>query len=269
MDWFDWQDKFKMLLDAIPSVGVNQSILYIIRDEKDDDFDPSTITNAKERVMYQVALEGADYRHDNCRVWEELKARAISTMAYEWIKDKDKTSDGRGAWLKLLALMEGDGNSNKRLQLAIRVVSSGNGGVTYCNEYLMTFTAYSSKLHKAYNVIERYRNKTAPESKVQRLLDGIKIQNNTIVAIVTNHVRDNLLGKWEEAVAYISIKMGEVFPPKEKGKLAKARKAFKVRTGRGRGGPGRGRGRGRGRGGRDNGRKGLTHGRDGKVFSMG
>ena len=32
-------------------------------------------------------------------------------------------------------------------------MSSGDGGVTYCNEYLMTFTAYSSKLNKVYNVL--------------------------------------------------------------------------------------------------------------------
>ena len=47
MDWFEWKDKFKMLLDAIPSAGVDQGILYVVCDETDDDFDPTTITNAK------------------------------------------------------------------------------------------------------------------------------------------------------------------------------------------------------------------------------
>ena len=104
-----------MLLETIPSVGVDHGILYVIREEKDNDFVPNTITNLREQVMYQVALKGADYRHNNCCVWEELKSRTISTMMYKWIKDKDKTSDGRGSWLKLLSLMESDGNSNKCL----------------------------------------------------------------------------------------------------------------------------------------------------------
>ena len=62
-----------MLLDAIPSVGTNQSILYVIRPDmpKKANGQPWTTADAKnekERLMYQVALTGHEYDSDNRRV---------------------------------------------------------------------------------------------------------------------------------------------------------------------------------------------------------
>ena len=119
----------------------------------------------------------------------------------------------------------------------------GDGGITYNNEHPTTFIAYSTKILKGYNIIKRYRNKTAVKTMVQRLLDGIKVKESVEVKIAMNHVRQNLLGKWNEAVAYLSNQMSLVFPAKDKAKFYKGHRASDVNSGgRGRGGgPGRGR----------------------------
>ena len=67
-----------------------------------------------------------------------------------------------------MTILEGQEAQNKRLQMAIRITSVGDGGLTYNNEYMMSFVAYASKLLKYYNVTERLRNDIATETKVQR-----------------------------------------------------------------------------------------------------
>ena len=57
-----------------------------------------------------------------------------------------------------MTILEGQEAQNKRLQMAIRITSVGDGGLTYNNEYMMSFVAYASKLLKYYNVTERLRN---------------------------------------------------------------------------------------------------------------
>ena len=112
----------------------------------------------------------------------------------------------------------------------------------------MSFVDYATQLLKHYSVIERLRNPVAIESKVQRLVDGIKISNNTTVGLAVEHAENNLLGNWNAAVSYLSGKMANVFPEKDKHKVHKTRRASEVNSGCGRGGRGRGHGRGRGQG---------------------
>ena len=201
-----------MLADAIPSVGTDQSILYTIRDDMPDKtvggvlvpWTSADAANDKERLMYQVALSGHEYNSDNRRLWAELKPRVIASGHWEWIKEHDAESDGRKGWFSLKQLMEGEENTNKRLQMATRMISMSEGGVTYNNENLMTFITYATKILKGYNIIKRYRNETAVETMVQRLLDGIKIKESVEVKIAMSHVCQKLLGNWNEVVAYLS-----------------------------------------------------------------
>ena len=271
-EFYEWSDKFLNLLDSIKSGGIgSSSILYIVRPDKPAGWDPvADATSDKERIMYQVMLTGSVFDTDNKRVWDELKKRTITSNAFEWIKTFEATSNGRGAWRALMTILEGQEAQNKRLQMAVRITSVGDGGLTYNNEYMMSFVAYASKLLKYYNVIERLRNDVATETKVQRLLDGIKISNNTDVRFAVNHASDNFMNDWNAAVSYVSSKMSKVFPEKDKKKFHSARRASEMASGRGRGGRGRGR-NGRGRdGGRGNGgRKGLYHHPNGKSFYNG
>ena len=76
------------------------------------------------------------------------------------------------------------------------------------------FNTYSTKLLKTYNIIEQYYNKMATKSKAQRYLEGINIQSDMVIIIAMNYVKDNLHGNREEAAAYLSNKISEVFPTK-------------------------------------------------------
>ena len=58
---------------------------------------------------------------------------------------------------------------------------------------MMSFVDYVTRLLKNYSVIERLHNAVATETKVQRLVDGIKIPTNTVVGMAVNHVEDNLI----------------------------------------------------------------------------
>ena len=59
---------------------------------------------------------------------------------------------------------------------------------------MMTFVDYATRLLKHFSVIERLHNLDATDTKVQCLVDGIKIPNNTIVGLAINHADDNLRG---------------------------------------------------------------------------
>ena len=102
------------------------------------------------------------------------------------------------------------------------------------------------------------------ETKVQRLVEGIKIPTNTVMGMTVNHggVENNLTGDWNGAVSYLSGKMAKVFPEKNRNKLHKARRASEVNSGRGRGGHGRGRDGGRGNGQQ----RGMYDARNSKMF---
>ena len=65
MDRFEWHGQFKILLDSIPSIGVDQGILYVICKDRGADYNPARIKNLKEHMMYQVASEKPDFNHDN------------------------------------------------------------------------------------------------------------------------------------------------------------------------------------------------------------
>ena len=98
---------------------------------------------------------------DNKRVWDELKKVALTTGAFEWIKTYEATHDGRGAWNALIDILEGKEAQNKRLQRAICITGTSDGGVTYNNEYMMSFVEYATRLLKNYSVIEHLRNEVA------------------------------------------------------------------------------------------------------------
>jgi hypothetical protein len=84
-EFYDWADEFKNLLDSIQSGGIaSMSILYTIRPDKPDEWDPVTdATSDKERIMYQVLLTGTVFETDNKRVWDELKKRTLTSGACE------------------------------------------------------------------------------------------------------------------------------------------------------------------------------------------
>ena len=46
---------------------------------------------------------------------------------------------------------------------------------------------------------------------VQRLIDGIQVQNNLTITLAKTKVKDDKLGNWIGAVSYMEIKVTEYF----------------------------------------------------------
>ncbi len=97
------------------------------------------------------------------------------------------------------------------------LLDPNGGGAFYQNEYTYRFGSYTTKLHKAYSTIERYRIKTAPETIVTRMLDGMQVKNSLAIQLGKKHVKNNLLGDWLGAVAHMSVKVLEEISPRSGG----------------------------------------------------
>ena len=258
LDWFDWAESFESLCETKQGVE-NVPISYVIRRDKPADWDPTMAITENERLKYQVALGGDAFIKDNEVVWSLLHNCCVGTPVYDWIREYGERKDGRSAWLALVEKSEGTESTNKRLNVANNIISmdsSKGGGAHWSNEHTYTFDKYSTNLHKAFTIIQKYRNATAPETMVQRLLDGIR-NEETELKIAKRHVRDNLMGDWHKAVNYLSTVVSELYPNSgtRQGKrkaLAHARRVSKAARGGGHGGrDGRGgRGGRHGRGGR-------------------
>lgn len=264
MDWWKWKARFvaamenKTGCDGIP-------LARVIREQKPTGWTTAQATSDIERLIYQASLTGDAYQRDNATVWAQLQKSTMEHPVYTWIRSFDTTKDGRGGYLALLNYCEGTAQNNKRLQVAVRLISGPNdGGLSYQNEYSgFTFSKYTTKLYDAYEIIQHERNETAPETMVERMLKGILVADSMIITMAKSHVMDHLLGNWTGAVQYMSTKVSQEFPPRASGQKRKARDQRRVsQAGRGRDGRGRGRGRG-GRDGRGRGRGGRHYGRGG------
>ena len=218
LKWFKWENKFMMKLDSIRSADGSQSCLYLARRPKPQGWDPLTdAADDKERLMYQVPLTGATFDLDNATAWAELKKVTIMTSAWTWIRAHE--GKFRAAFLALITICEGTDHQNKRMTLANRVISldKAKGGIYYISEYSMSFMDYSTELLEAYEVIRQYRNETASETMVTRLLEGMTANGGTVLEIAKNHVMDHLLGDYEATVTYMSNKVTSIFPPRASG----------------------------------------------------
>ena len=265
LGWYDWKDAFEAGMEVCKGVD-NDPLFRVIRPEKPATW---TVADAKsdiERLVYELPLTGITFKQDSKIVLGYIQKACLGTNTYEWIRSYIDVEDARGAYHALVEMCEGEAENNKRVVLATRTISldPSGGGIFYSNEYAYTFEKYYTRLFEAYNVIERYQFGHAPQAKVQRLLDGIKVPNTPItIAMAKNHVLDNYLADWRAAVSYMATKIAIQFPPRSSGHKRKQydRKASEAKTGgRGRGGRGgrfgRGGGRGRGRGGRGRGGRG-------------
>ena len=275
MKWWDWKEQFESMLWAIKGAG-GDSLYYIIRPPLAAGEQPT-----EERLVrvYQIPLQGVNFRRDNERVWAELQKCCLGTVTYALIREHDDTKNGRAAWQKLVAHCEGESANNKRLVLANRAVSLDpqNGGLFWREEYGgFTFSQYVVKLQQAYEIIKKYSYDTPPQARVTRLSDGMK-NSATEIANAKSYVRHHYADNFEGAVAYFSTEIAFVYPPKSGNarnrgdRYGRRRVSQASRDGnRGRGGRGRGRGgrQGRGNGGRGGGggrhdpSKGWFHGID-------
>ena len=114
-------------------------------------------------------------------------------------------------------MCEGKASTNKRLLLASRIISldQSGGGAFYQDKYVYKFEKYATNLHQVYTTIARYRNETAPDTMVQRMLDGIKVQvTSFLIPLTKDYIQNSLKGDWMGAVSHMSTKIAQQFLPR-------------------------------------------------------
>jgi len=130
--WDAWRIGFVNKLSA--TIGAAKvTIDYVVRKDVDDEY---VFQDEDEERMYQMPLEGENYKRDNNKlVYSMLKAACVKSDAWTWIQDHDRSGDGRAAWFALVNHYDGTGELNKRLARAKEEISR----LHYRNESVFPF----------------------------------------------------------------------------------------------------------------------------------
>jgi len=159
---------------------------------------------------------GLVYESDNSRLFTLLEKLCINHMCWNTIKKYKTAQNGRGAYLALRRLYQGEDHVQSKISIEKQRISEGDEGLKYTGEVQLKFVNYASGLQAAYEFISQHRETYSEQTKVERLLQGFKgeARDNTTLHIARMHVKDNpsLRGDFDAAVAYLATKVQEVFP---------------------------------------------------------
>ena len=119
--WWDWKERFMRRLNNKRG-ALRAPLHHVVREDKPAGWTIAQVTNDVERLIYSVSHTGPEFTIDNATVWSEIQNVAIDSPVYSWIRDYDKTRDGRGSFKALTEMCEGKASTNKRLLLASRII---------------------------------------------------------------------------------------------------------------------------------------------------
>ena len=125
------------------------SLYYVIRGETPDPLSLS-LMNPDERIIYQAALKGHEYRQDNKVMWRVLKNLLVDTVAWSWINVMDSNEDGCSAMMNLRTHYDGPGAVLTRIASANQVLKT----IHYNQEWYFPFEKYVTKLKDFFEVLE-------------------------------------------------------------------------------------------------------------------
>ena len=254
--WLPFKETVVTYADQLRSSDQITPLSYIAR--KNAVPAPGAVyANEREERIQTVAVSGHHYNRDNARFYALLKSLTLEGPAWTWIERFDCASDGRGAFMALVAHYEGDSAQNYNKELAYKSVENA----TYQGERRnFSFDQYISVHQRAYSSLERLDEAVPDEKQVRDFLRGIQDNTPSMRAAVAHVEADNAMNSsFAETVNYISK-----IVTKSGIRNSDTRNVSAVHAGRGRG-RGKG-GRGGGRGGRG-GNKGRGKGKPGKYYT--
>ena len=177
--WDNWQIAFVNKLSA--TMGAAKfPIDYVVRPEIDDEYEP---VNDDEQRRYQIPLTGENFKRDNKLVYTLLKSACIKTDAWTWIQSYDRTSNGRQAWLALVAHYDGTGELNKRVERAKEEISR----LHYKDEKVFPFERYITKLKENFYILSKDKSEALTgKQQVDCLMRGIRSSDTSITSAKIN-----------------------------------------------------------------------------------
>ena len=146
--WDNWQIAFINKLNATMGAA-KVPVDYIVRPKWDSE--DELFLEDDELCRYQMPLTGENFKRDNKLVYQMLKSAYIKSDAWTWIQSFDRTSDGRKAWLALVAHYDGTGELNKRVERAKEELAR----LHYKDEKIFLFEKYFTKLKENFFVLEK------------------------------------------------------------------------------------------------------------------
>jgi hypothetical protein len=116
-EWPRWSRNFETYLSHHNGV-VHAPLDYVVC--------PITAPTAptdREALLQRYPLTGKHYKQDNMRVYRILNTLLTGTEATTWIREFDRSQDGRAAWNALVAHYDGGGQQEKRIARAESTIS--------------------------------------------------------------------------------------------------------------------------------------------------
>ena len=194
--WDNWQIAFVNKLSA--TMGAAKfPIDYVVRPEIDDDYEPM---DDDEERRYQIPLTGENFKRDNKLVYTLLKSACIKTDAWTWIQSYDRTSNGRQAWLALVAHYDGTGELNKRVERAKEEISR----LHYKDEKVFPFERYVTKLKENFYILSKDKSEALTgKQQVDCLMRGIRSSDTSITSAKIN-IFQSYRSDFDGAVTFMS-----------------------------------------------------------------
>jgi hypothetical protein len=195
--WDNWQIAFVNKLNATMGAA-KVPVDYIVRPEWDSD--DELFLEDDELRRYQMPLTGKNFKRDNKLVYQMLKSACIKSDAWTWIQSYDRASDGRKAWLALVAHYDGTGELNKRVERAKEELAR----LHYKDEKIFPFKKYVTKLKENFFVLEKDKHEELTgKQQVDILLRGIRSTDAGITSAKIN-VYQSFRSDFNKAAEFLS-----------------------------------------------------------------
>lgn len=151
-------------------------------------------------------MAGTGYKLDNTKVHQILTELTIGTDAAQWIKDFARNQDGRGAWQNLCSHYYGNTEGDKRVMVARHDIKI----MCYKNEPSFSFEKYSTRLKKAFFILDTYKQPKSKREKLDILLGQINTSNVPLTTAI-RICRDRHNHTFDAACSYLSQKIAILF----------------------------------------------------------
>ena len=195
--WTGWWSQLETYLGT--KIGyAGCPLLYVIRPVVDPlDWEPA---DEFERQIHETRHDGPDYAADNRAVYGEIKSFCKDTDAWVWIREFERTHNGRGAAMALRSHYEGDGERNKRRIWGAKQLEEAH----YKSEHVYSFEKFSTKMKDAYKTLNDHGENHSESEMVRILLERMQVANNGAIDAVKKTCSRDFFVDFMGAVNYMS-----------------------------------------------------------------
>ena len=201
--WTSWKLQFVTYLSHVQGVQL-APLDYVVRTQPPPG--PLATMSQRDRELYRYPLNGRHYNLDNMTDYQLLSDVVAGTSGYTWIRDHDRSQNGRAAWMALVVHYEGGGQREKRMSAALATIKA----LHYKNESVFAYEDFSRKLLEAFRNLKDTDEELSEFQKVKLLLEKIQITQPR-AEVAKSHVRQNFRADVDGPIAYLGTEFADMF----------------------------------------------------------